>query len=391
MRKMNNKNMRSGAVLLVVLFVSMVVAIISLGVLARASRQMACGDSTALRLKMDYLAEAGLVYAKTLLLNPQEVFTSPDGYWQGDPNTPLQMQAGDDYFKLTVTRSNSGPASRCTYDIDCLAYRQKGAEPTIQSTLYAQLRLDPCIAYWAGDADTSLSARVTINGDVYCKANLTSSAVLNGDVFATTFTGSSMGQTYVPGSLQVAFPVITTDLFSPTYRYGALAYAPEELAVEDCNNPPAFVPDAGNPTGVVYRLGNLRLMGNVNIDGTLVVNGNLTIQGPGATVITASKNYPAVIVNGGLTVENSATVTIDGLVCAHSMTVADDADNITILGALFLRDTGIIQDVLYSGDIAITTAPMISSVNLISASAPDIKWSPAGDAFFKYIRRNPTP
>lgn len=392
MVKMNNKNMRSGAVLLVVLFVCMVVAIISLGVLARASREMACGDSTSLRLKMDYLAEAGLVHAKTLLLNPQEVSTSPDGYWQGDPNTPLQMQAGDDYYKLTVTRSSSGATSRCTYDIDCLAYRQKGAESTIQSTLYAQLRLDPCIAYWAGDADTSLSAKATVNGDVYCKANLTSSAVVNGDVFATSFTGTSAGQSYAAGALQVVFPDITTDFFSPTYRYGELSYSPVSLAAEDCNNPPAFEPDAGsNPAGVVYRLGNLRLMGNVAIDGTLVVNGNLTIQGPGATVITASKNYPAIIVNGSLTVEDAATVSIEGLVCAHSMTVAADADNITILGALFLKDTGIIQGALYSGDIAITTAPMISSVNLISASIPDIKWSPAGDAFFKYIRRTPSP
>ena len=109
------------------------------------------------------------------------------------------------------------------------------------------------------------------------------------------------------------------------------------------------------------------------------------------TAITATKNYPAIIVNGDLTVENAATVSIEGLVCAHSMTVAADADNITILGALFLRDTGINQDPLYSGDITVTTAPMISSVNLIPASAPDIKWSPAGDAFFKYIRRNPAP
>ncbi|MCD6394985.1 MAG: hypothetical protein J7M40_15960, partial [Planctomycetes bacterium] len=85
---MNNKNMRSGVVLLVVLFVSMVVAVISLGILARASRQMACGDTVAARLKLDYLAESGLVHAKTLLLNPQEVPTCQEGYWQPDPNLP---------------------------------------------------------------------------------------------------------------------------------------------------------------------------------------------------------------------------------------------------------------------------------------------------------------
>lgn len=382
--------MRSGAVLLVIIFIVMAITVISLGFLSNATVQMTCGQNIILRTQMDYLAQSGLVHAKTLLLNPQEVGTSPDGYWPG--GSALQIQAGDDYYDLTVTRSSSGPTNRCTYDVQSQAYRQEDAQRTLQSTLYAQLRLDPCIAYWAGEANTSLSARVTVNGDIYCKTNLTSSAVLNGDVFATVFTGSSTGQSYAAGALQVAYPdEITTDLFSPTYRYGEVSYSPVSLDAEDCNNPPAFEPDAGNPAGVVYRQGNLRLMGNVTIDGTLVVNGNLTIQGPGATVITASKNYPAVIVAGGLTVENGATVTIDGLVCAHSMTVAADADDITILGALFLRDTGINQDVLYSGDIAITTAPMISSVNLISASAPDIKWSPAGGAFFKYIRRNPTP
>ena len=382
--------MRSGAVLLVIIFIVMAITVISLGFMSNATVQMTCGQNTILRAQMDYLAQSGLVHAKTLLLNPQEVSTSPDGYWPGDSALPPPV--GDDRYDLTVTRSSSGPTNRCTYDIECQAYREKNGERTLQSNLYAQLRLDPCIAYWAGDANTSLSARVTVNGDVYCKTNLTSSAVLNGDVFAACFTGNSTGQHYAATPDGVAFPVITTDLFSPTYRYGEISYSPVSLAAADCNNPAPFEPDPiSNPAGVVYRQGNLRLMGDVTIDGTLVVNGNLTIRGPGVTAITASKNYPAIIVNGGLTVEDAATVSIEGLVCAHSMTVAADADDITILGALFLRDTGINQDVLYSGDISITAAPMISSVNLISASATDIKWSPAGGAFFKYIRRNPTP
>ncbi len=390
MRNMNNKNMRSGVVLLVVLFVSMVVAIISLGVLTRASRQMACGDAAAQHLKLDYLAESGLVHAKTLLLNPQEVGTSPDGYWSG--GSALPPPVGDDRYDLTVTQSSSGPTNRCTYDIECQAYREKNGERTLQSTLYAQLRLDPCIAYWAGTVDSSLSNKATINGDVYCKANLTSSAVLNGDVFAAGFMGSSTGRHYASTPAGVGFPGITTDFFSPTYDSGELSGMPiTPFASEDCNSPAPFGPDPGNPAGVVYRQGNLRLMGDVTINGTLVVNGDLTIRGPGSTVIAASKNYPAVVVNGTLTVENTAVVNIEGLVQANAMTVAADAGNITILGALFLRDAGISQDVLYSGDITITTAPMLSSVNLTSASATTIKRSPAGGAFFKYIRRNPTP
>ncbi len=388
--------MRSGAVLLVIIFIVMAITVISLGFMSNATMQMTCGQNTILRAQMDYLAQSGLVHAKTLLLNPQEVGTSPDGYWPGGSALQiLQLQASDDYYDLTVTRSNSGPTNRCTYDIECQAYREKDGDKFAQSNLYAQLRLDPCIAYWAGTADSSLSNKVTVNGDVYCEGILTSSAVLNGDVFAADFTGNSTGQHYVlPVSPPegVVFPDITIDYFSSTYDSGELSGIPSTpFASEDCNNLPAFEPGAGNPAGVLYRQGNLRLMGDVTIEGTLVVNGNLTIRGPGSTVIAPLKNFPAVVVNGTLTIENTAAVNIEGLVQANAMTVAADAGNITILGALFIDTSGMTLVPGYGGDITITTAPMLSSVNLISASTPDIKWSPAGDAFFKYIRRNPTP
>lgn len=399
--------MRSGAVLLVVLFVSMVVAIISLGVLARASRQMACGDSMALRLKLDYLAESGLVYAKTLLLNPQEVSTSPDGYWQGDPNTLFQKQAADDdYFKLTVTRSSSGSTSRCTYDIESLAYRQKGAEPTIQSTLYAQLRLDPCIAYWAG-GNTTVPNTVTINGDVYCNGTMTKLGMdmVDGDAFADGFNGAKSGQlclldVYILDDKAVKFPSLQPNLYTPQYDYvedwdspAVVSYNSHDLGINDCNNPPVpFAPDISNPAGVLYWSGNLELVGNVDITGTLVVDGDVIVKGPGTTTISPLKNFPAIIVTGTLELETSGCLEIDGLVQANAMTVAADAEDISINGALFLETSGMTVDPGYGGVIEITVDPMKSAV--ITAYNPGpvfTKWSPAGDAFFKYIRRNPLP
>ena len=393
--------MRSGVVLLVVLFVSMVVAIISLGVLARASRQMACGDSMAQRLKLDYLAEAGLVHAKTLLLNPQEVGTLPDpnGFWAGA--SALQMQAGDDYYDLAVTRSTSGPTYRCTYDIKSRAYRKEGTEETLQSTLYAQLRLDPCIAYWAG-GNTTEPNTVTINGDVYCDGILTSSAVLNGDVFAVEFTGSSTGQHYVlPVSPPegVVFPPLQASLYTLQYDYvenwdspAVVSHFPRDLQVNDCNNPPdPFVPGSFNPAGVLYWAGDLELVGNINITGTLVVDGNVIVKG-GTTTITPVKNFPAIVVADTLRIEAFGSLEIKGLVQTNKMSVDPNALDISITGALFINTNGMNVDPGYSRNITITTDPMKSAVITAYNPGPTfIKWSPAGGAFFKYIRRNPTP
>ena len=351
------------------------------------------------RLKLDYLAESGLVHAKTLLLNPQEVDTLPDpnGFWPGA--SALWMEAGDDYYDLAVTRSTSGPTYRCTYNIQSRAYRQEGAEPTIQSTLYAQLRLDPCIAYWAGDA-TNLSNRVTVNGDVYCVGILTSSAVLNGDVFATGFTGSSTGQHYASTPDGVIFPPLQLSLYTPQYDYVedwdspvvVVSREPRALEVNDCNSPAPFEPTGSNPAGVLYRAGNLELIGNVDITGTLVVDGNVIVKGPGTTTISPVKNFPAIVVTGTLNVEAFGCLEINGLVWANAMSVDPNAMDISITGALFINTGGMNVDPGYGGKIEITIDPMKSAV--ITAYNPGpafIKWSPAGDAFFKYIRRDPTP
>ncbi len=398
--------MRSGVVLLVVLFVSMVVAIMSLGVLSRASRQMACGDSTATRLKLDYLADAGLVHAKTLLLHPQEVDTLPDpnGFWPGA--SALQMQAGDDYYDLEVTRGTSGPTYRCTYNIQSSAYRQKGAERTLQSNLYAQLRLDPCIAYWAG-GNTTVPNTVTINGDVYCNGTMTKLGMdmVDGDAFADSFNGAKSGQlclldVYILDDKAVKFPSLQPSLYTPQYDYvedwdspAVVSHDSHDLGINDCNNPPVpFAPDSGNPAGVLYWTGDLELIGNVDITGTLVVDGDVIVKGPGTTTISPVKNFPAIVVTDTLRIEASGCLVIDGLVQANAMTVAADAGNITILGALFINTNGMTVDPGYGGDIEITVDPMKSAV--ITAYNPGpvfTRWSPAGDAFFKYIRRNPTP
>jgi hypothetical protein len=159
----------------------------------------------------------------------------------------------------------------------------------------------------------------------------------------------------------------------------------------DCNNP-----DGANLAGILYydkalHGGNaLALVGDVTITGTLVVDGDLTMR-DGVVTISPAKNYPALVVNGRLTIQNNAQLNAQlnasGLVRVNTMTVAQTAGNITILGALFVKDAGVVVDGGYAGDMTVTADPMRSA--LYSSSMIPPEWSPAADAFFKYVKRIP--
>jgi hypothetical protein len=375
----------TGAVLLVVLFIVMVVCVLSLGFLSQSHIQMACAKNMVLRTQMDYLADAALVHAKTLLLHPQDVSeaTSPDGYWQGGTGFTIDPSPDNhDYYDIMIT----SPTNRCTYDIDCLAYRDNGGLKLGSSRLKACLRIDPCIAYWAG-GNTNIPNGMTVYGDVYCNGTLTIGGSVDGDVFTDSPTASQTGQVYPTEKVKVTFPNIFTGLFSPDYFYSGSIYQPLTLAVEDCNNVPSFNPGS-NPAGIVYRDGNLNLIGKVTINGTLVVKGNVTITGPGTVTITPLKNYPAMVVTGlgGITVGTSANIKAEGLIQTTTMSVNSDAGDVDITGALFVSDAVTI-DPGYSGTITVTTDPMASAYMLQSGSSVPPPWSPAGGAFFKSITR----
>jgi cytoskeletal protein CcmA (bactofilin family) len=383
MRPQTSKNSRAGAALLVVLFVVMAVTVLSLGFLARSSIQMAAGQNMALRMQMDFLAQSALTHAKTLIMNPQDVTTGIDGYWQG--GSALFIAAGDDYYDIAITRSAAGATNRCTYDIQCQGYRMPDGKKIAQSNLNVQLRLDPYIAYWAGGAAT-IPANATVNGDIYCSGNVTNNGIINGDVFTSgTLTGSAAGQSYLLTQTSVTWPEIDHAIFSSTYYINTTSYFSENLNNPNCADD-EFGSTENNPSGIVYRNGDLTLGQNVTINGTLVVNGNLTVQGAG-NEITADKNFPALVVNGELIVEQAGQLTIEGLVQTNTMTVHDDAADINILGALFIRNGSMTVEAGYGGSINITAAPMLTSLKTYPSSGTSAKWSPVGGAFFKHVRR----
>ena len=113
-------------------------------------------------MQMDYLAESALEHARGLLLNPQDVNTISGGYWAGAAGQ--QLYSGNDYYDVNVVQcaAGYGPTYRCSYDISSEAYREKDGEKVGRSILNAQLRLDPCITYWAGAATMAQLSRGSI-------------------------------------------------------------------------------------------------------------------------------------------------------------------------------------------------------------------------------------
>ena len=345
-----NKKVRPGVALLVVLFIVMAITILSLGFVSRSDVELACGQNMVMRAQMDYLAESGLEHAKGLILNPQDVGSED---WTGI-HTELQLvESSRDFYDVRVDRDAN---DFCNYIINCNSYRRAPDGSDIgRSSLRAELRLDPCIAYWAG-SDTTVSSLMKINGDVYCGGTLTNNGDINGDVFADILSGSGTKTGQLYNTIQ------------------AVGVTSPGLDISDFTLNP--VPDPNDPNG------DVEISVSGEIIGSLVVNGNLTINGDSLVSVRAIKNSPALLVSGNIQIDVSSKLEIEGLAqVAGGISVANEAE-IKILGALFMVGSSGISG---SGVINITTAPFKAAIQM-PGSDPE-NWSPAGGAFFRSIER----
>jgi len=311
-------------VLLVVLFIVMAVTILSLGFLSRSDVELACGGNMILRTQMDFLAESGLEHAKGLILNPQDVGSE---YWQG--GVRQQLYSGDDYYDVNVIPGDpcDGPTYRCNYIIRSEAYRERNGEKIGRSVFRAELRLDPCIALWAG-GDMTVFSSMIVDGDVYCNGALKNEGVINGDVFAGILSGDITGQYKTAGDLSLVWPRVTVADFTSHYTVQSI-----DSILSDVTYGPY------NPVQVCYRSGDLLLSGNVQIKGMLVVDGDLVIRG-GGNVITAGENLPALLVTGNLIIETGGAVNVDGLVVVDGgVQISAGSNDVNIIGGLFVKGT----------------------------------------------------
>ncbi len=369
-----NKNItaRPGIALLAVLMIVMVITIMALGFLSRSDVELACGRNMEVRAQMDYLAESGLEHARGLILNPQDVGAE---FWVGA--TAQQLVAGsDDYYDVNVVKLGER-----NYQIICEAYRQKAGDRIGRSSLEAELRLDPCIAYWAG-LDTTVWLQMTINGDVYCGGTLTNNVSIDGDAFAA----GTIGGVSITGrknesvaSAPVTWPNLAVADFEPTYYIGSTSYPAQQII--DVN-----IPTPSSLTGVWYRIGDVNMPGNVTVNGTLVIDGTLRISGVN-NVITAEPNFPALLVTGQVVMEDGSALEVRGLAQIDQQITADPSAtsaSIQVIGGLFIANGGVTSDKVL---VNITAAPAIASIETWSATGVPRRWGPAAGAFFRSIER----
>lgn len=319
-KMMTEKTKHKGAVLLVVLIIVSMITALSLGFLARSNTELACGENTARRRKMNYLAESGLEHAKGLILNPQDVSRA---YWSGAAGQ--QLAAGNDnYYDVNVTKL--GPSD---YLINTEGYKLKDGEKIASSRLKAQIRLNPCIALWTGGT-TTITAQMTVNGDLYCNGDLINQGTISGDVFAENLTGAIQGQQNSPNDLSLTWPRVIPDDFLSHYNY-----VQTESELSNTTIGPY------DPPEISYRSGNLKISGNTIINGMLLVEGDLTISGAG-NEIKAGKNLPALLVTGNLIFRKNAHLDVNGLALVHeNMLVSAEATEVNVNGALFIK--GLLQ------------------------------------------------
>jgi len=370
---------QEGAILLVVLIVVMAITVLSLGFISRSDVELACGNNMILRTRMAHLAESGLEHARGLILSSQDVETE---YWQGDVGQ--QLAAGsNDYYDVNVVK-----LAECNYQITCTAYSEKNGERVGRCGLKAELRLDPCIAFWAG-GDATVSQRITVNGDVYCSGHLTGGGHIDGDVFA----GGNITASDVTGRKNetvavepVTWPSLQVSDFNSAYYIRSTTYSTH---IVDVNVHPEgnFIPSAGNPAGIRYCSGGVELPGNVNVEGALVVNGDLRVSGTN-NVISAVKNFPALLVSGEVIIEDGGALEVRGLAqIGQKITVSSGAQNMIINGGLFIANGGIEGSDSSTISIVITAKPAIAAIQTWPVADNCARWSPAGGAFFKSITR----
>ena len=268
MNKYKYKNSRPGSALLIILFVVMAATLLSFGLILPSDRELVCSNNLPTRMQMDFLADSALTHAKALILNPQDVDTSTAGYWQGD--SELQIEANNDYYDVAIVRAAAGATNRCIYDITCQAYRKDGASKIAQSSLAAQLRIDPYIALWIGSAagGRTISSQVTVNGDVYCDDDTRNFGYIAGDIFTDRSLinfGTIIGQQNSWfSSLTVSLPGLVPTDFDSIYYIDSTQYSVSSIALTELQDV-TLDPTVANPAGIYYKNGDLTLKGNITL------------------------------------------------------------------------------------------------------------------------------
>jgi hypothetical protein len=375
-----------GIALLAVLMIIIVITIVALSFISRSDGELAYGQNMKLHTQVDNLAESGLAQAKALILNPQDVDLGGSEYWTGANGQ--QLSSGDLSYDVSITRHSSGTTSLCSFDVTSSAYKLSGSEHVAESTFAAELRLDPCIALWIG-GNGAIDSAVTVNGDVYCGASFTSVPTVNGDIYAIgAITAPAQGQKHPLSASPILWPPVNCSTLAPTYYASTTICAAAAIDVNSVTSYTAM-PSAGNPAGVIYHTGDLELDGPTSISGTLVVTGDLTVKGLN-NVVTATRNYPAIVVGGHLIIHSNSSMTVNGLVLVYQgVNIPAGRTNIQLAvnGGLFIAQSSTIAPI--NSTVSITADHSKTALMLWGSSGTPVTWRQAGGAFYKDLHRQP--
>ena len=374
---------KKGAVLLIVLIIVMAITIFSFGFLSKSSVQLECGDSMLLRTQLDYLAESALDLTKAKLLSPQNI----NGlYWQGGQVLLLE-EAAEQFFDVNVIKTDN-----CNYTVAADAYLLKDGQKTAHSRLNTNLRLNPAIAYWQGK-NLPITGQVIINGDVYCSDNLLNYGQIYGDVYcAKTITNFSPGiiggrKSNNVAAAPVSLPVLDINNFNIRYYIEDRVYSAGQLTEQNYMNL-ILEPSETNPAGVYYRDGNIELFG-ANIKGMLIIKDNMILRGPNTVTITATKNFPALLVGNDISFEEAETIlNVTGLASVAHLIDCKNKFNcrLSVNGALLVEGDGIQNT--EDSQVNITANPDLAAVKTWLTPVSAESWSPSADAVFQKITRN---
>ena len=177
---------------------------------------------------------------------------------------------------------------------------------------------------------------MTVYGDVYCGDDLHVDGNIKGDIFADSYDDHSAeidGQFYDIDDYDsnVLWPGINSWRFEPSYYIDTERYWP--VIVGPTNNNVKWGASSDNPAGIYLCYGDYQLTGDVTINGTLVVTGNLEIK-TGPLKITAIKNYPALIVEGKITIADAGSLETTGLVQTRRLRL--DRENDEAVGQIII-------------------------------------------------------
>jgi hypothetical protein len=370
-----------GVVLVILLLIITAIAVLSADCLWRSDVELACGRNMLLRIQMDALAESGLEHARGLLLNPQDI---PQEYWGGDLGQQLAARSSD-FYDVNVVK-----LGECNYRIVSSAYRLQNSEKIGRTILKAELRFDPCLAYWQGN-DAVIPWQAQVAGDVYCRGKLTVDGTVDGDAFADEtirVSGAVRGhRNELTASGPIALPGLSPTDYDSRYYSGSGVHGVHVINTQVLRDV-QLGPTPMNPAGIYCRRGVLHLKGHIKICGMLVATQDLILEDQCEVVIEAVKNFPALLVGNDVKMSGPGQhLQIEGLAqIGRSINMGHGAGNtIEITGALCLVAGGVEETA--GCVLTIKAAPNKAAILVWRSPQTPQRWSPAAGAFFKSIQR----